>query len=213
MAEISFEEKISGLATYYTALSDLEPREGNTNPVANPDYFYGGDSGAIGFMHQHRVILGSMARLGREEYMRRGFAEADIRREGSDELAERASILAVMTAETTTHPFTPEIRSERANHIVELLGMLSSARSLKVAEYNDDTREHEEPRLIRFDPGSPLYAFFRTSHWLESNLTVQQTFHPPVDLERKAPERPHASIKIPMDTLFREWGKTEIEEA
>lgn len=184
MAELSFEQKVQGLQDYYRALTELDPRNPEHSDVANPEFFYYADGHHASHPLQEvkSGVVFDIECHGRVEYGRRGLNAKDLR-EDTDELrAERADVLAVMTA-----PLTQEVRDERAERIAGLLSSISRGETLRLTPYDTFHRRYEAPQDAAADIGRSLFGVFRNGHVSSRTLTIQYdspvTFAPTDDVE------------------------------
>jgi hypothetical protein len=171
MAEaLSFEQKVQGLIDYYHALGKLDPLNEDHAEVANPEVLYSG-SGSIqsrGMREIQQGLLGDLSNHGRREYGNRGLAALDLR-EDTDELrAERADVLAVMTA-----PLTPEVREVRKERIAEVLSCGVSGEPLVVAKFDRSQGRYNQWTEVTVDVSRALFGVFRNGHISDRTLTVQ----------------------------------------
>lgn len=168
--KIGFEAKVQGLLDYYRALEELDPQNPQHDPVANPDVFYwsGGYSASRSLVEARRSVLDDIACHGRREYGDRDFGSKDLR-EDTDELrAERADVLAVMTA-----PLTPELRQQRAGRIAGVLASIAAGNTIRLTEYDSFRRCYAEPVETAIDVGRALFGVFRNGYIRSRVLTVQ----------------------------------------
>lgn len=169
MPQVSFEQRVEGLQNYYKALQELDPRDPSHNEVADPAFFYyaGGHHASEPLRQVKAGVIYDIGCHGRVEYSNRGLETMDLR-EDTDELrAERADVLAVMTA-----PLTPEDRAYRAERIAGVLANIVSGQAVVLATIGA-FRRIESTELVDIDLERELYGVFRNGHVSDRTLTVQ----------------------------------------
>jgi hypothetical protein len=202
MAEaLSFEAKVQGLVDYYHALEELDPKNPDHSEAANPDFFYyaEGHHASYPLREVKAGVLYDIECHARSEYSHfngRGFNLRDLR-EDTDELrAERADILAVMTA-----PVVPEVRQERAERIAGLLADISTGKTVKLAWHGRSLNRHVAPQETTFDVTRAMFGVFTNGHISDRNLTIQ--YDTPVYFSHSGEQVGEQAMRINIPGLFR----------
>lgn len=199
MAEISFEQRVQGLQDYYRVLQELDPSNPERSDVANPDFFYyaEGHHASHPLQEVKSGVAYDIECHGRVEYGKRELNKKDLR-EDTDELrAERADVLAVMTA-----PLTAEVRGQRAERIAGVLADIVSGQTLSLTEYDSFHRRYNSPEEVAMDLSRAVFGVFRNGHVSDRVLTVQYD-KPDTYLARDYGEK---AMAIDVPALFRGNG-------
>ncbi len=195
---LGFDAKVQGLIDYYQALKEIDPQNPQHSDVANPDVFYwSGGRVSQSLAEARRNVTDNIECHGRREYGNRGLASKDLR-EDTDELrAERADVLAVMTA-----PLTAELREKRRERIAGVLANITSGETIRMTVYDDFHGRYNAPQEAAIDVSRALFGVFRNGHISSRILTVQYDtpvyFAPTDDLEVGEPV-----LDIDVPALFK----------
>jgi hypothetical protein len=207
--KLSFEDKIQGLIAYHHTLEEVDPNLDNHSEVANPNLFYGrsGSGVRVPLLDARESVRDSIKCHARAQYEwndgypgSRHFESKDLRRDTDEERAERADILAMMTA-----PLTPELRKERADHIAGILAAIVSGKTITLTKYNTFRREYDVPQEFTVDAGRALFGVFRNSHITSRVLNVQ--YDTPVDWPKE--ETGESVIALDIESILRDGDKVE----
>jgi len=180
---LGFEEKIHGLIAYHGTLEELNPYNNpNHNELANPELFYGtAISVHDGIRAAQKSVLFDIACHAHVEYGKRGLGKRDLREDTADQLAERADVLAVMTA-----PLTTADREARGERIAGILSSIVSGQTVRFTEYDHFHRGFKSPQEVAIDVSRALFGVFANGHVSDRILTVQYdtptTFAPTGDI-------------------------------
>lgn len=183
MAESSFEQKVQGLQNYYRDLQGLDPVDPGHIEAADPDFFFfdEGHSTSQPLQTIMQSVVHDLECHGRKEYDVRDLRAKDLR-EDTDELrAERADVLAVMTA-----PLSDEVREQRAERIATVLGDIASGRPFSLDDYGGGLRagvHYRKSAKIAIDLNRAVFGMFIIANVYSRVLTVQYDtpvyFYPP----------------------------------
>lgn len=173
--QLGFEQKVQGLVDYYHALDEMDPKNPDHNEIANPSFFYYADGHHVSMplAEAKNGVLYDMACHALVRYNHwndngRGFNLMDLR-EDTDELrAERADILAVLTA-----PIKPEIRQERAERIADILANIVAGKTVRLTQYNRRNRYYGTPQEATLDVSRAIFGVFANGHISDRTLTIQ----------------------------------------
>jgi len=180
---LGFEDKVKGLLDYYQALRTLDPRDAEHSDIANPDFFYYPDGfhASDSLQKAKQGVLYDVECHARIEYGKRGLGKRDLREDTADQLAERADVLAVMTA-----PLTTAEREVRGERIAGVLSSIVSGQTVRFTEYDHFHRGFKSPQEVAVDVSRALFGVFANGHVSERILTVQYdtptTFAPTDDI-------------------------------